>query len=172
MSDDFATLYISEDLKPNFSINRNDIIIDVSNYIASHGITIKTNEFQDNAGRTHKEIYFDSSVNKDIRWRIVLNIEKWSDKVKLFISLRPEFKNRGQLNNLSNEDVRNLALKDIELIKDKIGDSIEISVEDKTVKFLSFAYSGEKNIDISNWAVNFNETSIKYENYTSGIKEI
>ena len=172
MPDDFATLYISEDLKPNFSINRKDIIIEVSNYISSHGITIKTNEFQDNAGRMHKESYFDSSVNSDIRWRIVLSLEKWTDKLKLFISLRPEFKNRGQLNYLSKEYVKNLALKDIALIKDNIGDSIEISVEDKTIKFLSFAYSEEKNIDISNWAVNFIETSITYENYTSNITQI
>ena len=172
MSDDFATLYISEDLEPNFRINRQDIIIEVSNYIKSLGISLKTNEFQDNTGRTHKESYFDSSVNKDIRWRIVLNVEKWIDKVKLFISFRPEFKDRGQLNYLNKENVMNFAKSDIDFIKTKIGATISISAIGKTIKFFAFSYGSENKIDISTWGVNFNQMLIYYENFPGNINVI
>lgn len=171
MPDDFATLYISEDLEPEFKINKESILNEVANCISSKGIKVKTNQFIGKDGYNHKEIYFDSYVNRDIRWRVILRIER-PVKTKLFISLKPEFRGSGKLNYLNGSDVRNLASTDIDSIKTQIGVHFEINVEGSSIKFEAFAYGKEDKIDISKWEVNFSETTIDYEKYGTNVNKI
>ncbi len=172
MPDDFATLYISDDLEHNHKINRREIYINLLNYFQSKGIKAETVVVTNKYGKSLKENYIDISINTNIHWRIILNEKKIGNLKKLFISFRPIFRNPSIYRYMKGYEVRAIATNDIETIKVKLGMSMQLSVGGKDINFYAFSYSNENKIDTNKWLVNFNQNAITYEDFSNNINMI
>lgn len=163
MSNDFATLYISDDLEADYKINYPDIFREVLRYILSKNIHVNLIISVGKNGKRHTGTFINSRANNDLHWRIKLNTESFKSYKKLYISLSPEFKNKKTLNLKQIEDI---AIKDIGFFKNNIGDNINITVKNASIIFNAFSYSQENKISINNWNVNLDQNeSETYENF-------
>jgi hypothetical protein len=94
IANDFATLYISNDLDENYKIIRPIIYNEIVKYIQSRGVKVNTIEGMNKRGRKYRVSFIDSQADQDLHWRIKL-IPEWSGIYKrLYLELCPEFKNK------------------------------------------------------------------------------
>ena len=158
---DFATLYISNDLNRNYKIIRPIIYNEIVRYIQSRGVKVNTIERMKRHGRTIS--FIDSQTDRDLYWRIKIIPERFGIHKRLFLVFSPEFKSR---KTLSQEEVANVALRDIGYIRDRIGQEIEVSVGGVIIKFIGFSYSQERKISIDKWSINFDRYNmITYKDF-------
>jgi len=158
IANDFATLYISNDLDGNYKIKYPNIFNEIVKYIQSRGINVKNIIL-----REYKASFIDSQADQDLHWRIKL-IPEWSGIYRrLYLELCPEFKNK---KTLSREEVTNVALKDISYIRDKIGYEINVNVNDANIQFRGFSYSQESKISVEKWSINLDKDKmITYKDF-------
>ena len=168
ISDDFATLYISNDLDLDYKIIKPDILTEVVSYINAKEVTVNIQEYSDIHGGNHKISFINSLVNKDMIWRIKINIENLGEKRKLFISFSPEFNGQKVL---TKKEVESIAFKDIDFIKSKIGNSISVYAGGQNIIFTSFSYTSENKVDIGDWNINIGQRVVNYRNFQSFISE-
>ena len=160
---DFASLYISNDLDRNYKIIRPIIYNEVLKYIESRGVKVNTIEDINRKGRKYRVSFIDSQADQDLHWRIKL-IQEWSGIYKkLYLEFSPEFKIR---KTLSQEEVAYVALKDIGYIRDKIGHEIKVHVGGAIIQFMGFSYSQESKISIDKWIINLDrDNMITYKDF-------
>lgn len=166
ISDDFATLYISNELDLSFKIKRPDIFDKVISYIKSKNISVKTVEFDDKKGGRHKKSYIDSLVDSNMYWRLTINIENCGRARKLFVSFSPAFKT---IKAPTIENVNKLADQDVNLFKAKLGETISINVDNQYITFKAFSYSLENKVDISKWNITLDQRTILYKDFINSV---
>ena len=172
MNTDFAALYISGNLELNYKINRGAIFTELLDYLQNKGIKTETLEGKDKKGYMHRESYIENSVNPNIHWRIIIIQKKIENYRKIFISLRPAFRDPSQYRYMKSSDVLEIAEKDIETIKVNLGTSVQLCINGENINFHSFSYSAENKIDISRWEVAFNQSTIEYESFSNSVNII
>jgi len=160
---DFATLYISNDLDRNYKIIRPIIYNEVLKYIQSRSVKVNTIEDINRKGRKYRVSFIDSQADQDLQWRIKL-IPEWSGIYKkLYLEFSPELKIK---KTLSREEVANVALNDIGYIRDKIGYEINANVNGAIIQFKGFSYSKESKISIGKWTINLDkDTMVTYNDF-------
>ncbi len=163
MTDDFATLYISNDIDKNYKIKYFDIFNEVIKYIRTKNVNINIINSTGKNGKNYISSFIDSIINNDLRWRLKINMEHSGNYKKLYLALSPEFKYKKIPNR---NEVAAIAIKDIEFIKNNIGDNINITVNNATITFNAFSYSQENKISIKDWNINFDKySSESYGNF-------
>jgi len=163
IADDFATLYISNDLDENYKIIRPIIYNEIVKYIQSRGVKVNSIEGMNKHGRKYRVSFIDSQADRDLYWRIKIIPERSGIYKRLYLEFSPEFKIRKIL---SQEEVAYVALKDIGYIRDKIGHEIKVHVGGAIIQFMGFSYSQESQISIDRWSINFDrDNMITYKDF-------
>ena len=160
---DFATLYISNDLDSKNKLRIQDIYSLLIEYMKLKGIDVNTVLFTDKHECTHKKNYIKSIVNPTMNWRITINPELENNVRRFYLSLSPEFKFKNQ--HLNRGEVEQIAKGDMSNIKKIIGSTINLSVGNIDINFKALSYSSEKRIDISYWNITFDSKDIYYSEF-------
>jgi hypothetical protein len=172
MTKDFAVLYYDK-ISKGIAMTHRDIYEAFSELLKSKGLDcyVQTRNNQKN-GKILKMSYISSHSNStQFHWRITVNFLGLGADNLLTIGMCPEAREFGLIANKT--QVSDLAIKDIEYIRQKIGNIIQISIGNSTLTLNAFSYSEEKYVDIGNWTVNLVEDkSIKYSDFTDNSNDI
>ncbi len=155
MSGDFATFYISNDLDASYKINYSKVFKEIVKNILSKNVNINLIIGVNKNGKKYTNSFIHSETNNDLHWRIKVNIEHSGNYKRLYLTLSPEFKRRLIT---VRKDIEDIAIKDIDYFKNKIGNKININVNQESIEFTSFSYSLENKISIKDWNVQFDQT--------------